>query len=93
MAMAETQHDHRMGIEGKVIDSNISAQKVGTILGFVIVMTTILGGIYLIHAGKETSGLTSIISALVALAGVFVYGKNRQNKELAEKNKPLSNSR
>jgi uncharacterized membrane protein len=91
--MAETQHDHRLTIEKDVIDSNIAAQKLGTILGFIIAMTAIIGGIFLAYVGKETSGLASIITALVALAGVFVYGKIEQKKDLANKAKALTNSR
>jgi FtsH-binding integral membrane protein len=91
--MAETQHDHRLGLERDSINANISAQKLGTILGFVIAMTAILGGVFLAYVGKETSGLVSIITALVGLAGVFVYGKYEQKKDLAAKTKALTTSR
>ncbi len=87
--MAETQHDHRIAIEKNVVDSNISNQKLGTILGFIVAMTAILGGIFLAYEGKETSGIATIITALVGLAGVFVYGKMEQKKELANKTQAL----
>ena len=52
-------------------------------------MTAILGGIFLAYEGKETSGIATIITALVGLAGVFVYGKMEQKKELANKTQAL----
>ena len=91
--MAEDQHDHRIEIETRVIESNISAQKLGTILGFVVAMTAIIGGSLLVYSGKETSGLTAIITALAGLVGVFVYGKREQKKELANKAQAVTNAR
>jgi uncharacterized membrane protein len=91
--MAETQHDHRLAIEQEVVDSNVNSQKLGTILGFIVAMTAIIGGIFLAYIGRETSGLTSIITALVGLTGVFVYGKREQRKDLENKTQAISKSR
>ena len=88
--MAESQHEHRLQIELKVIDSNIAAQKLGTVLGFIVAMTAIVGGVFLVYVGKESTGLTSILTALVGLAGVFVYSKNEQKKDLSAKTKALT---
>jgi uncharacterized membrane protein len=85
ISMAEQQAKHRQGLERAVIDSNIFVQKVGPFLGFVVAMTAIGGGVYLIMQNKEVSGLAAILGALVSLAGVFVYGKSKQRKELNEK--------
>jgi len=83
--MAESQHEHRLLLEKKVVESNTFSQRVGLILGFVIAMTAIVGGIWLSSSGKSGAGLTSIIAALAALVGVFIYGKIQQGKELTEK--------
>ena len=45
IVMAESQHSHRLELEKHVIHSNVSAQKLGTVLGFVVAMTTVIGGI------------------------------------------------
>jgi hypothetical protein len=45
----------------------------------------VLGGIYLIDEGKNSSGLASIVTALIGLVSVFIYGKREQKKELAAK--------
>jgi len=89
LAMAERQEQHRQELEQQVITSNISSQKLGVKLGFVIAMTAIVGGIGLALAGKSGAGLTSIIGALAALVGVFVYGKKHQGRELDEKAQAL----
>jgi uncharacterized membrane protein len=91
--MAETQHDHRLGIEQQVVDANVDSQKLGTILGFIVAMTAIIGGIFLAYVGRETSGLASIVTALVGLAGVFVYGKIEQKKDLANKTQAIAKAR
>ena len=88
--MAESQHDHRLEIERKVIEANISAQRLGTYCGFAVAMTAILGGIGLIFIGKEATGLTSILTALVSLVGVFIIGKRQQKKELDEKSEAIA---
>jgi uncharacterized membrane protein len=86
LTMAETQHAHRIKQEDRVIGSNVSAQKLGVWLGFAVAMTAIIGGIVLIYCGKSTSGLTSIIGALVALVTTFIVGRKRQQDDLNRKN-------
>jgi flagellar motor component MotA len=74
--------------------SRISQHRnLGTILGFVVAMTAIIGGSLLVYGGKETSGLTAIITALAGLVGVFVYGKREQKKELANKAQAITSAR
>jgi uncharacterized membrane protein len=89
LRMAESQHHHRQQLEKKVVESNTFSQVAGMVLGFVIAMTAIGGGIWLTSMGKSGAGLTSIIAALAALVGVFIYGKMQQGKELAEKRAAL----
>jgi uncharacterized membrane protein len=85
LAMAEKQSDHRQQLERKVVDSNTFTQKVGPILGFIVAMTAVVGGIELVLKGKDGYGLAAIITALASLAGVFIYGKHEQRKQLDAK--------
>ncbi len=85
LTMAESQHQHRQSLESRVVESNVRAQHLGVILGFIVAMTAIGGGIYLAAIGKSASGVTAIIGALVALVGTFVYGKRAQRKDLSDK--------
>jgi len=84
IAMAEKQAAHRQELESRVISTSCQNAKRGPIYGFVICMTAISGGIYLIQSGKGAAGLTAIITALVSLAVVFVYGRTKQKQELKE---------
>ncbi len=52
------------------------------IFGFVICILAISGGIYAVMHGKSAEGIAAIITPLVALVAVFVYGKSRQKKDL-----------
>jgi uncharacterized membrane protein len=92
IAMAESQHQHRQSLERHVIESNVSAQKLGTVLGFIVAMTVVLGGMYLVHEGKSTAGLAAILTALASLVGVFLYSKHEQQKDLAKKTEALASS-
>jgi uncharacterized membrane protein len=85
IVMAEGQHAHRQALELRVVSANIAAQKLGVVLGFIVAMTAILGGIYLVATGKQASGLAAIIAALAALVGTFVYGRQSQRKDLDNK--------
>jgi len=90
IAMAESQHSHRQDLEKHVIKSNVAAQKLGTILGFIVAMTVVLGGMWLVHDGKSIAGLASILTALASLVGVFLYSKHEQQKDLEKKTEALA---
>jgi uncharacterized membrane protein len=90
LVMAERQSVHREAIESKVVDAGIKSQARGSWFGFIVSMTAVVGGIYLIKLGKSSEGLTAIIGSLAALAGVFVYGKRKESKELKEKSDALA---
>ena len=57
IAMAEGQHNHRIELERHVITSNVSAQKLGTILGFIVAMTVVIGGHIPSSRGKKRIGV------------------------------------
>lgn len=90
LVMAERQSAHREELETIVIKAGVKSQTRGAWFGFIISMTAILGGIYLITLGKDGQGLAAIISSLVALTAVFVIGKRKESKELKEKSEALS---
>ena len=90
--MAESQQSHRQRLEQKVIESNTSAQKWGVACGFILAMTAVCGGIWLSLRGMSGTGLTTIIGALAALVGVFVYGKSAQDKQLKKKSEAFANT-
>lgn len=86
VSLAESQSAHRQKMESKVIDSNVSSQRLGLFLGALLCLVSIAGGIYLISTDKDVYGLAAIIAPLVSLAGVFVYAKREQRIERENKN-------
>jgi len=82
ISMAERQSSHRQKLESDVIGSNIRSERLGMILGFIVCLVAISGGIYIVVQGKSAGGIAAIITPLVALVAVFVYGKSEQKKEL-----------
>jgi uncharacterized membrane protein len=89
MKMAERQGEHRERLEWEVIRSNVSAQKMGAIFAFIIVMTAICLGSYLILRGKSIFGLIQMLAVVGAVAAMFVYSKETQKKERIRKNLDL----
>lgn len=85
VAMAEGQLRHRQRLESTVVDGNVNAQKRGQIFAFTLGLIAIIGGIVLIALNKNAQGLAAIITAFVALAGVFVYGRWEQERERERK--------
>lgn len=85
LSMAEKQALHRQRLEEKAIFSGIKDSRIGQYLSFIIAMSVIFGGFFLVGIGKDAYGIVAIISALASLVGVFVYGKRSDKKELEEK--------
>lgn len=93
LAMAERQSAHRESIEAQVIAGNISIQKQGNLRAFIISMTVILGGIYVMATGKSGWGFAAILTSLASIASVFVVAKIEQRKERADKASTLKDRR
>jgi len=83
--MAESQAHHRQGLERTVVLSNTRNERRGQVFGFIISMLVIGGSIYLIDSGKSVEGVTGIVVNLVSLVGIFIYGRRRKERDLAEK--------
>lgn len=82
----DDQARHRMYLERKVVDSDVSQTRLGSVLGFVIVIAAVTAGTWLVSQGHSTEGVAAIIAAIASLAGVFVYGTRSRQQERAEKN-------
>lgn len=85
----EEQGDHRMALEKKVIGAGIIQSYMGIVFGAGICLAGISAGTFLAYHGKDISGLATIVTSLAILAGVFVYGKKKQESELADKRQAL----
>jgi len=56
LVMAERQSVHREAIESKVVDAGIKSQARGSWFGFIVSMTAVVGGIYLINSVRVPRG-------------------------------------
>jgi uncharacterized membrane protein len=59
VAMAKGQSTHRQHTESKVIGGNISSQRTGLWLGFVLALIVILSGALLVYTGHMVWGAVS----------------------------------
>ena len=82
VAMAESQSSHRQQVEGKVVGGNVSSQKTGLWLGFVLALIVILSGTWLVYTGHLAWGAAFTGFPLVSLVSVFVFGKRQQIRQL-----------
>lgn len=47
----------------------------GQVFAFIIMMTALGGGFYLVNQGKDVAGMAAIITAIAVPLGTFVYGR------------------
>jgi uncharacterized membrane protein len=89
MKMAEVQQTHRQDLERTVVHGNVKSEKRGQWMGLAISLVVITAGSYLAANGKQITGGLLVGVDVVALASVFVYGKQTQRRQLEEKKEPL----
>lgn len=83
--MAERQQAHRQRIESRVVNWNTLDQRIGLFLGFTLAMAVGIGGFWLILHGKDATGIAAVITSLATPAGIFIFGRRKQEKERTEK--------
>ena len=83
--MAEDQAEHRRKLESAALKSNLRLEARGQIFGFVIAMTALLGGIYLIANDKPIWGAAIAISAVAGLTGLFIWVRRERKQEVKAK--------
>lgn len=81
VSMAESQSVHRQHLERTVVEGRVRAAKGGQWMAFSLGAIALVGGFVLIGMDKNTEGVTSIISAVGALVGVFLWGRHAEKKE------------
>jgi hypothetical protein len=65
--------------------SDIRNESIGQILAFTLALVGLVGGLWLAYEGKSLAGLTTFITTLVSLLGLFIFGRKSQEKERAER--------
>lgn len=87
--MAENQSKHRQKLEEKVISSNIASERVGQIMAFILCISAIIGGIFLLYNDKSTAGFSVLLGSLMSVAGAFLYSNRKQHEEIKDNNKKM----
>lgn len=90
VAQAERQTEHRIQMESKVVQSDISKSWAGLVCGFVLSLCCIVGGIICVLQGHDWAGAAIITTSLAGLAGTFIYGTATRKAERTEKTKILA---
>jgi uncharacterized membrane protein len=83
--MAEQNSAHRRTLEDKTVTGNVEAQRRGQVLAFVLALALMVFAGVLVFCGQTAEGVAIIIAEIAALAGTFVWGRNKQARERAEK--------
>jgi uncharacterized membrane protein len=79
--MAELEQSHRHVQEGRFLRHSSSLIALGQILGFLVALFGISCGTYLVYKGRDATGLACVITTLVALVSVYIYGRASASKE------------
>ena len=85
----EQQRVHRQGLENRKIDADIASERKGQNYAFAIAALALIGSFYLIATGKDRAGIYLFITTFASLVTVFVIGKVKQSRDLAQKRKEL----
>ncbi|MBO6037524.1 MAG: DUF2335 domain-containing protein [Acetobacter sp.] len=78
--MAETQLEHRIQIEKLAIRTQARNSTLGIVSGFLIGMTIVLCGTFLIWSGHSGIGFSTLVGSIGSLVGVFIYKKEPEKK-------------
>lgn len=74
-----------MRIEDKVITGNVASQGRGQWFGFILGMSVVWTGCWLVAHDKVSHGLWTVFGGVVTLAGTFLGVRWIQKKERIEK--------
>lgn len=81
LAMAEAQSSHRMGLEKQTVKTRNANSRVGMWMAYTLSAGTIAAGIALTMMGRDVAGLTTLITAIASLVGMFIYNQHTGAKE------------
>lgn len=90
---ADRQAIHRQELEKTVIGGDSARAWWGLAAGFVIAMSCVIGGVWLIQLGHDAAGVSIATVPVVSLAGVFVYGTASRRAEREQKAEEVKNKK
>lgn len=87
VALVERQSEHRMKLEEKVIDADITRSKWGLFAGVVIALAGLAATFFIADRGEPWAAAIIGAADLATLAGVFVYGTAMRRAERDQRRK------
>jgi uncharacterized membrane protein len=85
LRIIENQSAHRIKQEDRVVSGNGWKEWFGQITAAIVVIGGMYGGYRLAMAGKDVAGYVSALGPLAIVAGVFLVGRKRRDRELQGK--------
>lgn len=79
--MAEKNAKHRRHMEKGMLYGGITSRIMGLLFAFIIVMSGMAAGVYLILKDKPISGFFSSVIPLGTVAGAFIYERKQHEKK------------
>jgi uncharacterized membrane protein len=83
--MAELEAEHRQRIDHRVVSIQGRNSTLGIVAGLLLGLSGIVGGVYAVVSGADIAGTGVALTALAALAGVFVTQRRAERREPGEK--------
>ncbi len=87
LTIAESQKNHRIDIENKIVISQLIESRIGQMFAFCLGVLGILASVVIAYLGYPTQAVVFGSGTIVALVTVFLVGKARQ-KNSENKKKP-----
>ena len=79
LQQVEKQAEHRRSLESRALSGRARLEILGLCLGFVVVITVVGGGLYLMATGQPWVGGTVLFVSLAGVARLFVSQQKRRD--------------
>ena len=75
----EKQAEHRRSLESRTLSTGARFEVLGLCLGFLVVITVVGGGLYLMATGQAWVGGTVLFVSLAGVARLFISQQKRRD--------------
>lgn len=78
LRLSEEEQKHRHELENKIILHQAKIEPIGLFLGFILALTIIGGGIYLLINDKSAKGFVLILGGIGTIITPFIFSKRKK---------------
>ena len=79
LQQVEKQADHRRHLESRALSTRARLEILGLCCGFLVVITVVAGGLYLMATGQAWVGGTVLFVSLAGVARLFISQQKRRD--------------